>query len=471
MRHSTPVVFPRIEIKKATLEPHSRLYSLEPVGVGTPLLESLVSYTCRLAKAHCWTVSTLIAYELEPFLEMPYLFKCPDDTSGAGRFSSARLRAMVEAVNGTSNATARFVTSLEHLTKRQDLRFLSLLSWKHVFTPFLLLRRVRAWCPDCYQEWNASGQTLYDPLLWAVNAVEICSRHQRYLVTHCPYCNKQGSFLRTRSRAGYCPLCEKWLGVSRDSQSADNPVIDESELRFQMWAVENVGELLASAPTLKAIPIHENVVKSMSAIIDNIYEGVPGRLAQDIGKYKSTVWGWKHGKNTPALLEMLIVCRRAGISLLDFLTAEGAIESGDFGLQLSTCKKSLKRKKAAGRKLLDLEAVELALTQYLVSSVQPLPLLVVAERIGYGIKALKAKFPVHCKEISLRFATHRSELSKKKRADLLKEVLSATHQLYSSGQPITRERIAHLLNRPAYWNSPRLIHPMREARRQLGIQQ
>jgi hypothetical protein len=31
---------------------HSRLYHLEPIGIGTPFVESLTSYVVRLAEAH-----------------------------------------------------------------------------------------------------------------------------------------------------------------------------------------------------------------------------------------------------------------------------------------------------------------------------------------------------------------------------------------------------------------------------------
>src|SRR5262249_59893394 len=51
--------------------PHSRLYSLEPIGIGTPEVESLSSYLNRLAQAHCVTVTMLIAHELLPLVGTP----------------------------------------------------------------------------------------------------------------------------------------------------------------------------------------------------------------------------------------------------------------------------------------------------------------------------------------------------------------------------------------------------------------
>ena len=42
----------------------SRLYSLEPMNVGTAEVESLTGYVARIAEAHCVTVSDLVGAEL-----------------------------------------------------------------------------------------------------------------------------------------------------------------------------------------------------------------------------------------------------------------------------------------------------------------------------------------------------------------------------------------------------------------------
>lgn len=41
------------------IPPRSRLYRLEPVGIGTPYVESLTSYIARLAAEHCVTPKNL----------------------------------------------------------------------------------------------------------------------------------------------------------------------------------------------------------------------------------------------------------------------------------------------------------------------------------------------------------------------------------------------------------------------------
>ena len=39
------------DLKKLVIPSRSRLYQLEPIGIGTPLVESLTGYISRLAEA------------------------------------------------------------------------------------------------------------------------------------------------------------------------------------------------------------------------------------------------------------------------------------------------------------------------------------------------------------------------------------------------------------------------------------
>lgn len=45
---------------KELIPTRTRYYSLDPVGIGTPLVESMTSYVVRLAAEHRFKVSTLI---------------------------------------------------------------------------------------------------------------------------------------------------------------------------------------------------------------------------------------------------------------------------------------------------------------------------------------------------------------------------------------------------------------------------
>lgn len=51
-------------MKVPPIPKRSRLYSLEPMNVGTAEVESLTGYVARIAEAHCVTVSDLVGAEL-----------------------------------------------------------------------------------------------------------------------------------------------------------------------------------------------------------------------------------------------------------------------------------------------------------------------------------------------------------------------------------------------------------------------
>jgi len=59
-----PLLFESWDCRPATVPPRSRLYSLKPMGIGTPFVESLTGYVSRLADAHAVSVGNLVGREL-----------------------------------------------------------------------------------------------------------------------------------------------------------------------------------------------------------------------------------------------------------------------------------------------------------------------------------------------------------------------------------------------------------------------
>jgi hypothetical protein len=91
---------------------HSRLYSLEPMGIGTAQVESLTSYLGRLAVAHRVSVSKLILEEIAPLFRQP---------RARGSLLAANSRGLLR-VNDLSK---EFVWVLQRLTGRLDLPYLT----------------------------------------------------------------------------------------------------------------------------------------------------------------------------------------------------------------------------------------------------------------------------------------------------------------------------------------------------------
>ncbi|WP_414574132.1 hypothetical protein [Nostoc sp. CCY 9925] len=65
------------------LPKRSHLYSLKPIGFGTPTVESFTSYLQRLAAAHGVSIASLIRYKITPLFiqshQPPNFLKIPGD--------------------------------------------------------------------------------------------------------------------------------------------------------------------------------------------------------------------------------------------------------------------------------------------------------------------------------------------------------------------------------------------------------
>src|SRR5262249_33643581 len=139
------------------LEPCSRLYRLEPIGIGSPMVESLTGYVARLAEAHRVTPWTLYRHEIAPLMNRPRIRSMT--LSESARF--------LKGINGAWALAVDFTTVMESLTKRQGLRHLTLLNWA-ALRKSGMLRPMRAWCSDCLRVWSSTGKPIYEPLLWVL---------------------------------------------------------------------------------------------------------------------------------------------------------------------------------------------------------------------------------------------------------------------------------------------------------------
>ena len=195
-----------------TLLQHSRLFCLEPLGLGTPFVESLTSYITRLADAHSIHLRLLIKSEL-----LPQLFKLAHGHDGQSSYND--LTPFWErsgCLNGISTTTDQWVQTLELLTKQTNLRILTMLPWAGAISHRGLYRKTQAWCSACYEEWREAEEPIYQPLLWALEPIKVCPRHQIQLQERCPFldCQKSQTFLAPRAQLGYCTHCRRWLAPS-----------------------------------------------------------------------------------------------------------------------------------------------------------------------------------------------------------------------------------------------------------------
>lgn len=312
------------ELKKQTLPHRSRLFQLEPVGLNTPLVESLTGYIARLAEAHCVLLGVLMERELALFLkEFPKNISLNNNSGRTGVFGHTA------TLNGVGVMAADWVRALEALTLRNELRFLTMLTWAEVFPAKGLLRKNRAYCPACFQEWYYKGQIIYEPLLWALKAVDLCPYHHQPLLFQCLYCSQPLVPLAWRSRPGYCSKCGQWQGISLDIEFSIKGSQSAEQLKRQLICANSIGELIAAQGSVSWTPSREKIKKAFSICIDKITEGNIAAFANLIGKPKNTVWTWRTGKAVPQLNVLAQVCHCLKISVLDFLSCDSLADKLD----------------------------------------------------------------------------------------------------------------------------------------------
>src|ERR1022692_4305926 len=141
--------------------PRSQLYSLQPAGVGTGMVESLTGYVARLAEAHSVSVGDLVGRLLSDLANPKG--GIVTSAAKAARVGGHGFRACNYAINGVTERAAKWVDALEAATTRRDLRHLTLLAFRHAL-PDQLFRRRRAWCDLCLEQWRGDGQNRYQSL-------------------------------------------------------------------------------------------------------------------------------------------------------------------------------------------------------------------------------------------------------------------------------------------------------------------
>src|SRR6266566_508426 len=109
-------VLVRTSIPHIDLPARSRLYSLAPIGVRTPMVECLTSYINRLAWLYRISPRILVAEEIIPHLSGSYYFQ----PSPWGISNYSRQAAM--SVNSFGETSVDWSATIEALTQQPDLQ-------------------------------------------------------------------------------------------------------------------------------------------------------------------------------------------------------------------------------------------------------------------------------------------------------------------------------------------------------------
>ena len=296
-------VFDSWDCTPPTMPPRSRLYALQPIGIGTPFVESLSGYLARLADAHAVSVGNLVIRELLSLTPIP-LFHSSEPNIFHGRFY---------AMNGLGEPARKWVDALQAGTMQTDLRFLTLLSFADLLWPLAVFRRRRAWCGECYENDRANGKPVHERLIWALRAATVCPQHRKALQEVCPNCSRRSKPITAFSRPGYCSQCQSWLG------GCDSVVDHLHRSDFEIWSANEIGALLSCTPHLGSLSPRNTFTINFRAFLDHVAEGNKSAFADAARIEAETVRDFLNRDCQPRVSTLLRVSYNLRVPLVSFL--------------------------------------------------------------------------------------------------------------------------------------------------------
>lgn len=438
--------------------PHSRLCYLEPIGVGSPLVESLTSYVARLSAVHCVSPSTLLRTQIVPLLA-PF-----------GREICLLLRQRSITLNGPSRMATLLVQALSQLTLRGDLTLLTMLPYKEVLSRLALLRRSKAWCSCCLENWRESGQIIYEPLLWMLSLVTFCPHHAQPLESQCPNpdCLHLQMPLAARCQPGYCTWCGQWLGSEKKGVHLE---LTEREQAGQLQGSQMVAALLAATCDPSQHYLKETFALTLLRSVNHVASGKISVFARGLQVQASTVWQWQHGPMAPQLEMLVKIAAFLNTSLFDLLTGQvkaeavppttGQVENGRLFGSREPHRRSAPKEGIR-------EALEATIRH---PEDPPASVPQVASRLGYIYSQLRKDFPDLCQLISTHYANYRTRQRIERRERLCEEVRQAILLLHSQGRYPSMRQLSKILSTPGCFWIPEVCQMWKEMVQQLGWRQ
>jgi hypothetical protein len=333
---NSPAEYECLDLAQPAIRPVSRLYHFNPIEIDSPFRESLTGYFSRLAEAHCVAPSILYWKEISRFTLERDIFGKPDNERDTN---------YSYIVNGTGSIARSFVEALEKLTLQKDLWRLTLVSWSEALPAKGLLRRYPSWCPICYQSWLEAGLPIYFPLLWALQVVTSCIKHQCRLSSRCRVCNRNIVYLSSRSRLGYCCWCGSWLGLPQIDLPSAIKQISPLELRWQFWVTDNIGELLSVRLPLPNQSFKRLFRQALTDSIDRVSNGETSDFALYIDESEIRLLSWCSGRKFPKLHSLLKISYCLGLSMVNLLCGRTSVTLFKRPFPLMHSKTRLIRKK------------------------------------------------------------------------------------------------------------------------------
>jgi hypothetical protein len=227
---------------------NKRLLSVDPIGIGTPDVESPQSLLKRLAVKNHTSISALIDFQLKKLhLDLPrqpsghLQVSSLQKVCGGNKYSEVILRCLADA--------CRLPLS--------RIELMSMKRFEHIFHEGLS-RGERYVNPIMMRDTPEADW--YGKLIWNVQG-NYFDTDGRALEGNCPYCRKPLKHFRWTAKIGVCSnrSCLRPIDDYLDSESCDfHTVGNWSEVEYAQWATRAISGLLSIGPEAVNFDFHKS---------------------------------------------------------------------------------------------------------------------------------------------------------------------------------------------------------------------
>jgi hypothetical protein len=408
-------------VKDLALPPRSRLVRLEPIGLGSPYVESLSSYYMRLSALHGLSPQRL-AREIVFPERSKRVAPCWTNFDDSWKNPS---------FNGARFTCGKWVLALEGLTRFQGLHRLTLLFLLGRASTRGLMSITLRWCPACIQDGTIQG-TPYSQLLWSIQGVRTCPLHQTTLVDRC----RCGFSAPLRSGTVQClpHICHRCAeSLSLGPRRPKDPPTPRSLRRSKLVADLLVSDL-ANGPLAKDRGLADFLTDSISWHCN----GNAARLGHCLGVRSSTLNGWTHGTHFPDFRHIISIAEAHACSIADVLcgrteaiTQSPRLENESCFPQMTNCRK---------RSVVDWNFVAEGMKELLAMD-PPISLLEASRRLRVSSRQLRMKLPEPSLTLSAKWKSWRSLGAKNRSHEMEEQFWVTARRVVRNGARPTWRRL------------------------------
>jgi hypothetical protein len=262
-------------------------------GVGTALVESVQSYANRMI----WTTG----------IPMGHLAK----RVARHAVSGARSGRSFSSAEAFGAAAISRIEQLEVLSGETNLRCGSFWALSEIvsYNSSVYGRYKRRWCPRCYEEWDGDS---YEPLIWRIDLLGACPRHQCRMECTCPKCGEFQGETHQQELRRICRACG--ASLSTGTTWRRRPA-------FAQWIDEQIMQLIEYCATPREAPAPLSIYTDLAAGLrinakrSGRRDAVMKVILRNIERHA------RRNSRRPTLRSLLNVCALQGISAQELLCA------------------------------------------------------------------------------------------------------------------------------------------------------